>query len=119
MLVTDKGFPRLFLTDDLYHPGFLPTEGNLISDDLILDRVPQRGIQDHLNLLPLDESHLYQPFPEAAMSMDTDNNTFFSCIKVCKSHICRIFLRLQKYTESALRSILIYWDFSFILSLKR
>ena len=60
----------LALTDHLDLVRLVTTERNLISDDLILDGILQRGIKDNLHLIALDKAHLDDAFTETAVTVN-------------------------------------------------
>ena len=67
-----------FLAYHFYHAGFVPSQGKLVTQYLIFDRILERGIQYHADLLAGDESHLDQSFPEAAVTVYFDDHAHAS-----------------------------------------
>ena len=68
---------RFFFADDLDHPRFLPAEGEFVAQDLVLDRVLERGVEHHRDLLPGDESHFDQTFAETSVTIDFCDHALF------------------------------------------
>ena len=60
---------------NLNHVGLLMSERHLVAHDFILDRVLQRRIEQHLDGLSLDKSHLDDTLAEAAVSRHLDDDT--------------------------------------------
>ena len=54
--------------DNFYLVGLAMTERDLVTHDTVFDRIAKGSIEEHLNLLALDESHLYDALTETAMS---------------------------------------------------
>ena len=86
MLVAREGLAGLRLVHHLDLLRLFPAEGDLVSDDLILNRVPQRSVQDHRHFLPLDEAHLDEPLPEGSVTVDLDDDRLFPGLKIRKPH---------------------------------
>ena len=80
LFLPEQGLGLLF-ADDFYHLGLLPAEGNLVPHHLIFNRVLQRGVEQHLHRLPLDEAHLHDALAEAAVAQHLDYNAFLACAK--------------------------------------
>ena len=78
VLVAHQGFAGLLLGNHLYLPGLLSPERDFIADDFIFNRVLERSVEHHPHLFPLDEPHLNEAFPEAAVTMYAYDNGFFS-----------------------------------------
>ena len=60
---------------NLYLISLTMSQTDLISHDLILHWVTKRRIQEHLHLLPFDETHLYDSFSEAPVSRDFNDDS--------------------------------------------
>ena len=73
-----EGFPRFRLGCHLNLAGFFPPEREFVADNLVFNRVFQRGVQHDTHFLSLDKAHLYQAFSETPVPMDTDNHGFFA-----------------------------------------
>ena len=86
MLVAGKGLAGLRLIHHLDLFRLFPAEGYPVSDDLIFNRVPERSVQDDRHLLPLDEAHLDEPFPEGSVTVDLDDDRLFPGLKIRKPH---------------------------------
>ena len=54
-----------------------PMERYLVTYDFIFNRVSERGIQDHLDLVASHKSHLNYSFTEASVTVDLDDNRTF------------------------------------------
>ena len=76
-----KHLLRLTFADDLDLGRLGPAQRYLVSDYLIFDRVPQRSIKDHLDLIAPHETHFYYPLAESSMAVDLDDDSTFSCLK--------------------------------------
>ena len=76
--------PRLglFFVDYLHHVGLGSAKTDLIIHNLVLHRVVQGGIEQHLHRLALDETHLDNTFAEAAVSHHADNDARLSCFQL-------------------------------------
>ena len=83
-------FPRLLFTDDFDARGFLAAERHLIPQDLVLDRILQRGVEHDADGLALDETHLDQALAETAVTGHFGDHGALSCLQVRKEHT-RIF----------------------------
>ena len=70
----------------LYFLSLFPAQRNLVSYYLILDRVLQGRVQYHLDTVPLDESHLYYSFAEAAVAIYFHDHATFSRPKFRQFH---------------------------------
>ena len=74
--ITDKGDPDgtgfvgivILLGTDVDKGGFVTPEGDLVTHYLIFDGILERGVKDGVDLLPGNEAHLDEPFPEVALS---------------------------------------------------
>ena len=82
MLVADEGLAGLGLIHDLDLFRLFPAERDPVSDDFIFDRVLERRVQHDRHLLPLNEAHLDEPFPEGAVTVDTNNDRLFAGLKI-------------------------------------
>ena len=78
MLVRDEGFAGFFFAGDFDLRGFLPPEGDFVTDDFVFDGIFERRIEYYPDGLALDESHLYQPFTEAPVSVHMDDHGLLS-----------------------------------------
>ena len=79
VIIELHGFPAHFLfTDDFNHLGFLASQGNFVSHYLILNRIFQRSIQQHLYGFSLDKTHFYNSLTETAVSQHFNDYTFFT-----------------------------------------
>ena len=68
----------LFSANNLDLVGFTVSQAHLVAHDFIFNRVTQRCIQQHFNLLSLYESHFNDSFSEASMTQNLHNNTCLS-----------------------------------------
>ena len=64
----EVGLVRLFLGYHLNHFCLLPTQRHLVAHELVLHGVLQRGVEQHLYRLALDEAHLDDSLAESAVS---------------------------------------------------
>ncbi len=65
----------LVLTDHVYEGGFGAPQRNLVAKYLIFNRILQWGIEHDSHPLPVDEAHLYEPFPEATVAVHLCDDT--------------------------------------------
>ena len=77
MLVAYQGLAGLMLRHHLYLAGFFPSEGNLVSQDFILNGILERSVQHHPYFFSIDKAHFDEPFTETAVAVHTDNYGFF------------------------------------------
>ena len=77
VLVRPQGFAGLLLRHHLYLSGFFPSEGNLVSQDFILNGILEWSVQHHPYFFPIDKAHLDESFTETAVAVHTDNYGFF------------------------------------------
>ena len=68
-------------TDHLYFLCLLASEGYLISDDFVLDRVTKRSVEDDSYRVALDESHFLDAFTETAVTVYLDDHGSFAGMK--------------------------------------
>ena len=61
--------------------GFAVAERNFIAHDLVFYRVLEWGVQKHINLLALDESHFDDSLSEATVTGYLDDDSTFTCFK--------------------------------------
>ncbi len=66
--------------DDLNLGGLAMAEAHLITHDAILDRVLERGVEQHVDFLTFDEAHLDDALAKATMTINLYNNTLLSCL---------------------------------------
>ena len=64
----------------LYHGRLMVPQRHLVAHNLVLHRVLQRGIQQYLHLLSLDEAHLNDALAEASVSCHLDNDPLLACL---------------------------------------
>lgn len=64
----------------LYHLGLLAAQTNLITHDVVFDRVLQRSVEQHFDGLSLDKSHLQDAFTEASVSFDFHDYSLLACM---------------------------------------
>ena len=76
----------LSLTYDLYLGSLLPPEGYLVSDYLIFNRIPERGIEDNLHLVALHKAHLYYSLTETAVTVNLHDHSALTRLKFRQSH---------------------------------
>ena len=72
-------FLCLSLTDDFNLRGLLTAQGNLVSDDLILNRIPQRSIKDHLDLIASDKAHFPDSLSETTVARNLYDHATLTC----------------------------------------
>ena len=72
---------RFGLADHLDLGSLFTTKRHLITYYLIFDRIPERGIQDHLDLVALHETHFNYPFTEASMAVHLHDDTTLPCFQ--------------------------------------
>ncbi len=78
VLVADEGFAGFVVIDHFDQIRLFAPEGNLVTDDFVFNRIPERCVQHHRHLLPLDEAHLDEALPEGTVAMDPDNDRLFA-----------------------------------------
>ena len=71
----------LALTDDLDVACLLATKRYLVAYHLVLDRISERGIQDHLDLVALHKSHLDYSLTEAAVTINLYDHSPLPCLQ--------------------------------------
>ena len=54
--------------------------GYLVSYYLVLDRVPQRRIQDDLYLIALDKAHFLHTLTESPVTVHLDDHSTLTCL---------------------------------------
>ena len=86
-LTSRQEFLCFSLTDNLNLGRFLATKRYLISYDFILDRIPERGIEDDFHLAALHESHFYYPFTKASVTIDLNDHATLPRPEFRKFHI--------------------------------
>ena len=69
----------LALTDDFDVRSFSTAQGNLVSDDLIFNGVPQRSIKDNLDLIASDKAHFPDSSSETSVTRDLYDHATLTC----------------------------------------
>ena len=74
MLFLVSHLKSLLLGYHLNHAGLRVAQTDLVAHDAILHGVFQRRVEQHLNVLALNEAHLHHALAETAMSHHLDND---------------------------------------------
>jgi hypothetical protein len=74
------GTASLVHRDDLYHLGLGVPQAHLIAHDLVFHGIFERGVEQHLDLLALDESHLDNALAKASMTRHLDDDAALACM---------------------------------------
>ena len=78
---------RFILAYDLDLRRLLTTKRNLVTDYLIFNGIPERGVQDHLDLVALHKPHFYYSLSEASVAIHLDDHRALPRLQFGKSHI--------------------------------
>ena len=78
---------RLILANDLDLRRLLTAKRNLVTDYLIFNGIPERGVQDHLDLVALHKPHFYYSLSEASVAIHLDDHRALPRLQFGKSHI--------------------------------
>ncbi len=61
--------------------GLLVAQAHLVAHQLVLHGILQRGVQQHLHFLALDESHLDDPLAESTMPQHLHDDALLACLQ--------------------------------------
>ena len=81
-----KQFLRLRLADHLDLRSLSTAEGNLIADYLIFDRIPERGVKYHLDLVASHKTHLDYSLTETTVTVNLHDHGTLTRLQFGKPH---------------------------------
>ena len=73
---------RLLACHHHNHLSLLTTQRDIVAHDMILDRVFERGIEDHCHLLAAHKSHLHNTTTKTTIAKNLDHGSRLSCFQI-------------------------------------